>query len=226
MEEMTAPHASPLPRLEPAARPRSLLAMGGLSLTAGAVALYNGHVELLKPWKVVLGAILLLFGAAAGFGLWTGFWALIGKAVRKEARWRDHLAIALLADLGLTLFNLASSAAAFSLGLFAAGRYAVLAARAAVSFSALYAHIRCATLLTGRQARLAAALLIGGLAAVLGGLSYVVSKQASRLGLQPAISSNLWPPAFRIAKPMPASDFVARANALKKRVDKDRQKPD
>ncbi len=166
------------------------------------------------------GAFLLpLLAVAAAVAIWTGAWALISRVFFGQARFSLQLRIALTAALVLLAIDVLARSASFAFAFRAIDEYDGYAAWA-VFAAACHAHLRA---IATRHMNFAMGLVVALVAA--GATLQFVGKSEARklLGERPSLGE-LWPPAFRLARPASLDEFLGRAEAARRRVDQARLK--
>jgi len=163
--------------------------------------------------------LLPLLGFATVLVLWTGLWAVLSRIFFGQARFGLQLRIAATACVALIFWDQISESASFAFAWREMSEYAGLGAWAVLA-GACYGHLHAIGPRHMRAAMgLVLALIVAGAA-----LQYVGKSETRRLFGQRASLGDLRPPAFRLVPLASADDFFKRADAVKARVDRARQR--
>lgn len=151
--------------------------------------------------------------------LWTSAWALVSRIFAGQTLYTRHLVVALAVAVGGVIFNELREWLSYAMAL------PVLEEKDIVSFwlmlaIACYWHLR---VMAVRAMRLAMTLVTIALAAVVG-LQWVTMHETRKWTGQQATLGTLKPPAFRLARPVAADDFLSRTNGIKDELDAVRKK--
>ena len=154
-----------------------------------------------------LGATTLT--ALMGTAVWVGLWSLLSKTFTRQTHAGWHLKVFLLSSLAWLVVGAVPDMLAFALSWPAASDFGFVGGYA-VGAAALYFH-----LLAVEPARPRLLRAVAGVALVAGvGLTLWSNHQRSdRLGAE-LYMSHLFPPALRVARPVPAERFVDELAAL------------
>jgi hypothetical protein len=160
-----------------------------------------------------LGSTLLVGLTAAA--LWCGAWALLSKTITRQGHFGWHLRVFVIAALALLTLNVLPGLIAFSLSWPWLTDFSFIATFA-VGAAALYFHLL--GIEPARPRRLRWVVATGAVVAV--GLTLWFNQQrASRLGDE-LYMTHLFPPALRLARPLPADKFVDGLATLRPLLDR------
>ena len=163
--------------------------------------------------------LLPLLGFATVLVLWTGLWAVLSRIFFGQARFGLQLRIAATACLALIFWDQISESASFAFAWREMSEYAGLGAWAVLA-GACYGHLHAIGPRHMRAAMgLVLALIVAGAA-----LQYVGKSETRKLFGQRASLGDLRPPEFRLVPLASADDFFKRADGVKARVDRARQR--
>lgn len=190
----------------------------GPTLAAGAaLALALGFVTWLDSdpdtFARALGAAALT--AVMGAAVWIALWSLLSKTFTRQTAAGWHLKVFLIGSLAWMVAGTVPELLAFSLSWPALSDFGFVAGHA-VAAATLYYHLLAVEPARPKLMRgVAIAALLGGI-----GLTLWSNHQRSdRLGSDLYLS-NLYPPALRLARPVPADRFVDGLAALQPVLDK------
>ena len=190
----------------------------GPTLAAGAaLALALGFVTWLDSdpdtFARALGAAALT--AVMGAAIWIALWSLLSKTFTRQTASGWHLKVFLFGSLAWMAAGTLPELLAFALSWPALADFGFIAGHA-VAAATLYFHLLAVEPARPRLMRgVAIAALAGGI-----GLTLWSNQQRSdRLGSDLYLS-NLYPPALRLARPVPADRFVDGLAALQPVLDK------
>jgi hypothetical protein len=211
-ETYTVPAAS----LVVEAKPRwiELSALVVVALLINGLTLWLNEISEPRVSRYVAGMV----GLGAAVLLWSGLWGLVSRIFAGASRFPRHLAIAAGAFLLYTIYTIVAEALAFSLssgvvfGNVAAGFWVFLGI-------ACFLHLQViAPSHAWVKAGVLAVLVLAGIAAQLANHS-----EQLKNGAQPAIAETTFPPAFRLAHAQSADQFFTAVDALRDKLDADRQ---
>jgi len=159
-----------------------------------------------------LGAAALT--AVMGAALWVALWALLSKTFTRQTHADWHLKVFLIASLSWVVIAVVPDLLAFSLSWPWAGDFGFVLGYA-VGAAALYFHLTAVEPGRLRLMRgVAVMAFIGGVGLTL----WSNHQRSNRLGAE-LYMSHLFPPALRVAKPVPADRFVEGLAALQPVLD-------
>jgi hypothetical protein len=159
-----------------------------------------------------LGAAALT--AVMGAALWVALWALLSKTFTRQTHADWHLKVFLMASLAWVVIAVVPDLLAFSLSWPWAGDFGFVLGYA-VGATALYYHLTAVEPARLRLMRSVAVLaFIGGVGLTL----WSNHQRTDRLGAE-LYMSHLFPPALRVARPVPADRFVEGLAALQPVLD-------
>jgi hypothetical protein len=156
-----------------------------------------------------------LLAAVLGGALWCGAWALLSKTFTRQARFGWHLRVFLSSGVALLVVGSVPAAIAFALSWPWLTDYAFVG-DIGVAATALYFHLLAVEPARHRAMRWAAlSCALTGLAVTL----WFNQQRSDRFG-QELYMSHLFPPALRLARPVPVSTFVDSLGSLKAALDR------
>jgi hypothetical protein len=167
--------------------------------------------------RAIGGTLMMAIVVTAG---WCTVWALLSKTFTRQAHFGWHLRVFLFAAIGLMLVDAVPALLAFSLSWPAATNFAFIGTYA-VGAAALYFH-----LLAVEPARHRLLKWVATTGAVVGVvLSLWFNFQRSDRFGDELYMAHLFPPALRLARPVPADRFVDGLAAIKPALDRAAKEP-
>jgi FHA domain len=207
----------------------SLAPTTSLARRAGPMALAAVLLLIAVLFSTWLGTDPDAFGSQAGAAVlksllaaavWCGLWALLSKTFTRQARFGWHLRVFLYATLALLIVSSLPPLLAFSFSWPWASDFAFVA-DIAVTAAALYFH-----LLAVEPARRRVLKAVAVTCALVGvALSLWFNLQRTDLFGDELYMSHLFPPALRVAKPVPVDRFIDGLAPLKAALDKKAKDP-
>ena len=158
---------------------------------------------------------LVLSGALGVLLVWSGLWALATKLFSGQPRFWRHVRIASLSFIAANLLDFAAQMLAFAFSWENVGRFAflLLVFTAAVG---IYRHLLVAAPQSRRSLALGVVLVVLlGLPAMLG-TQWLKNKRLSNQ----LYMAQIFPPSWRIAKPVPMAQFLDEAAGIEQRLAK------
>ncbi|MEO8856396.1 MAG: FHA domain-containing protein [Burkholderiaceae bacterium] len=157
---------------------------------------------------------VLLVGALGVLFIWSGAWALGTKIFSGNARFWRHVRIACLAFVAGDLLEFAAQVGAFAFSWENLSRFAYLALVFTAALG-IYRHL----LVAAPHARRGLALVV--VAVLLIGLPTMWGTQwlKNRRVSDQLYMAQMFPPSWRIAKPVPVSQFLQEARGIQQRLD-------
>lgn len=188
----------------------TVAAAAGLALALGFVTWLDSDPD---TFARALGAAALT--AVMGAAIWIAIWSLLSKTFTRQTAAGWHLKVFLFGSLAWMASGTVPELLAFSLSWPALADFGFIAGHA-VAAATLYYHLLAVEPARPRLMRgVALAALAGGI-----GLTLWSNHQRSdRLGSDLYLS-NLYPPALRVARPVPADRFVDGLAALQPVLDR------
>lgn len=160
-----------------------------------------------------LGAAALT--ALMGASIWVALWSLLSKTFTRQTHADWHLKVFLIASLAWLLVGVVPELLAFSLSWPVAGDFGFIAGYA-VGAAALYFHLLAVEPARPKLMRSVAVLaFIGGVGLTL----WSNVQRTDRLGAE-LYMSHLFPPALRVARPVPSDRFIQGLAELQPVLDK------
>ena len=172
------------------------------------------------PDGLTRAAGMALLTAVAAAAVWCGAWALLSKTFTRQSHFGWHLRVFLFAALALTLLGNVAALLAFALSWPEVSDFAFIAEIAIVAV-AIYFHLLAVEPARRRALRWVA---LGGAAAGVALTMWFNVQRTDRLGDE-LYMNHLFPPALRLARPMPADAFVEGLAPLKAALDKAARQP-
>ncbi len=211
------PVADELPLMATTAASRSaLLALAALVL---ADLLFTTWLETDRE-SFARGAAVALLAGIGGAALWCGAWALLSKTFSRQAHFGWHLCVFLMASVAWVGVTLLPKLAAFAFSWPWASDFDFLGQIAVVA-GAFYFHLLGVEPARPRQLRAVA--IAAGLAGVLIACWYNLQR-GDQLGDE-LYMSHLFPPALRLARPVPIERLIDRLGTLKEPLDRKAREP-
>ena len=161
----------------------------------------------------------LLVGLTAA-ALWCGAWALLSKTITRQGHFGWHLRVFVIAALALLALNVLPGLVAFALSWPWLTDFSFIATFA-VGAAALYFHLL--GIEPARPRRLRWVVATGAVVAVALTL-WFNQQRTSRIGDE-LYMSHLYPPALRIARPLPADRFIDGLGSLRALLDRKAKEP-
>jgi len=163
-------------------------------------------------WRA-LGAMLL--SALFAIAVWCGLWALLSKTFTRQAHFGWHLKVMLFASVVWLALSVVPDLFAFALSWPWVSDFSFVAAYAVIA-TALYFHLLAVEPARPRLLRAVAG--AGFVAAVVLAL-WFNQQRSGRYGAE-LYMSHLFPPALRVARPIPVDRFVDKLAPLQAQLDK------
>ncbi len=156
-----------------------------------------------------------LMTALGGAVVWCGAWSLLSKTFTRQARFGWHLQVFLYGSIGLLVLGAVPAVLAYAFSWPAVTDFAFVATFI-VGGIAVYFHLLA---VEPARPRLLRGVVATG---VLTGIALTLWLNVSRTDLfgEELYMSHLFPPALRLARPVPAERFIAGLAALKPVLDK------
>ena len=187
-------------------------------LLIGMVAIFTVWLQDTQSFQLVRYLQALAFGLGAGLA-WAGAWAFANRLFGRHARLGRHLFIFGCALTAMTVYKIASSAAAFAFSLEALTRYSSHMA-IVIAAGMLFYHLN--TVKPHNPRRFAITCMV--LALLGSGLTLLSNEQRTgRLADSPYMSVVLQP-SMRVSPDHTVDEFMQDVNALKKQADEERTK--
>jgi hypothetical protein len=191
--------------------------VAGLLLVLGL--LFKSYLDT-DPDTFARAAGSALLAAFVGGAVWCGAWALLSKTFTRQAHFGWHVRVFLFASVALLGVSVVPALVAFALSWPWLTDFAFIG-DVAVAATALYFH-----LLAVEPARQRALKWVAASCAFVGvGLSLWFNVQRTDLYGEELYMNHLFPPALRLARPMPADAFVDGLTPLKAVLDKKAKEP-
>ena len=162
----------------------------------------------------------MLLASVLGAALWCGLWALLSKTFTRQARFGWHLRVFLLASIALLGMSALPALLAFAFAWPGLTDFAFVAT-IAIGATALYFHLLA---VEPSRHRLLAWLAGAGAAAGVALSLWLNVQQTDQWGDE-LYMNHLFPPAWRLAKPIAADPFIDGLAALKPRLDAKAREP-
>jgi MFS family permease len=193
------------------------LLIAALLLLAGA--LFRTWLDT-DPESLARAAGGVLLSAIVGGAVWCGAWALLSKTFTRQAHLGWHVRVFLLSGLALLAVGSVPALIAFAFSWPWLTDFAFVG-EIAVAAAALYFHLLAVEPARHRALKWAAAAC-----AIVGvGLTLWFNVQRSDLFGDELYMNHLFPPALRVARPVPADAFVDGLASLKATLDKKAKEP-
>jgi len=192
------------------------LAMAVLVLAGLA---FNAYLET-DPENLVRGLGNTLLLALSAGAVWCSAWALLSKTITRQGHFGWHLRVFVVACLALLALSVVPGAFAFALSWPWLTDFAFVATYA-VAATALYFHLLAIEPARPRLLRWVVA--TGALVGIALTLWFNLQR-TGRLG-EELYMTHLFPPALRVAKPIPVETFVERLAPLRPLLDRKAQEP-
>ena len=211
------PVAPELPLVTAAAGSRSTL----LALIAFVIAdlLFTTWLDTDRDSFARAAAVMLLGGIGAA-AVWCGAWALLSKTFSRQARFGWHLRVFLVASVAWIGVTFLPKLVAFAFSWPWASDYDFLGEIAVVA-GAFYFHLLAVE--PARPRLLRAVAVGGGLAGVLIACWFNLQR-GDQLGDE-LYMSHLFPPALRLARPVPVDRLIDRLGTLKEPLERKAREP-
>ncbi len=191
----------------------------GLALVLVAGVLFNTWLDT-DPDSLgrAVGAILLT--SFVGASVWCGLWALLSKTFTRQSHLAWHIRVFLLASIAWMVLGVLPSLVAFALSWPWVSDFAFVAS-VGVGATALYFHLLAVEPARPRMLRRAAlTTAVVGIALSL----WFNQQRTDRLG-EELYMNHLFPPALRLARPVPVDAFVDGLAPLQKVLDQKAKEP-
>lgn len=161
-----------------------------------------------------------LLSALVGAALWCGFWAMLSKVFTRQAHFGWHLRVFLFSGIGLMILSVVPPMLAFAFSWPWATDFAFIG-EIAVAATALYFH-----LLAVEPARHRLLKWVAATCAVVGVvLTLWLNVQRTDQFGDELYMNHLFPPGWRVAKPISTDAFVGGLSPLKATLDKKAKEP-
>jgi hypothetical protein len=186
----------------------------GLALTVLAVVLFNSYLDN-DPDGLsrAIGAAVLT--AVSGGAVWCGFWALLSKLFARQSNFAWHVRVFVVASLVMLAIAALPPLLAFSFSWPWLTDFSFVAVFATIA-AAIYFHLLAVE--PGRQ-RLMRVVATTGFVVGVALTLWFNMQRTGRLGEEPYMS-HLFPPAFRLAKPVGVDHFVDGLAPMQTLLDK------
>ena len=189
------------------------------SITALAVALLlmvgQAWLKSTEAPKLLQELPVLLMGAVAGLALWAGLWALATKLFTGHPQFWRHVRIASLTFVASEIAVLAAQVLAFVFSWESLGQFSYLVMVLAGAYG-IYRHLLVVAPQPRRSLAVGVALVVLLGLPVLFGTQWLKNKRLS----DQLYMSRLFPPAWRVATPVPVATFMQEAASLEQRLAK------
>jgi len=199
---------------------RQALMVAIAALVLLAALLFNTYLDS-DPDGLSRAAGAMMLSALVGGAIWCGAWALLSKTFTRQAHFGWHVRVFLFAGIALIVANALPALLAFAFSLPALTDFAFIA-EIAVAAAALYFH-----LLAVEPARRWLLKAVAVTCAVVGvALTLWFNVQRADMLGDELYMSHLFPPGFRIARPITSQAFIDDLATLKPQLDKKAKEPD
>lgn len=165
-----------------------------------------------------LGAMLLT--ALVGTAVWCGAWALLSKTFTRQGHFGWHLKVFLTASLAWLVVGVVPELLAFALSWPWVSDFGFVALYT-IGAAALYFHLLA---VEPARPRLLRAVAVVALVSGVGLALWFNHQRSDRLGAE-LYMSHLFPPALRLARPVPADRFVDDLETLQATLDRKAKEP-
>ena len=186
-----------------------------LAALATAMLLMLGQVWLksTETQKLLQELPMVMIGALAGLAAWAGLWAMVTKLFSGHPQFWRHVRIASLAFVASEVLEFVAQILAFAFSWESVGRFSYLVLVLVASVG-IYRHL----LVVAPQPR--RGLAVGVALVVILGLPVMLGTQwlkNKRLSNQ-LYMAKLFPPAWRVATPVPVATFLQEAGSIEQRL--------
>ena len=208
----------PLAAAAVTAVPRAVVSLG-LALLLAAGLLFNTWLDN-DPDNLGRAIGMTLLTAVVGAAVWCGLWALLSKTFTRQGHFGWHLRVFLIASIAWLAVGVVPSLLAFAFDWPWASDFGFVAG-VAVAGCAFYFHLLAVEPARPRGVRRAA------ITAALVGIALTLwfNQQRTDLYGEELYMNHLYPPALRLARPLPVDAFVDGLAPLQAVLDKKAKEP-
>ena len=193
--------------------------MVGAGLVLVVLQLFNTWLEN-DPDTLARAVGSTLIATVVGLAVWCTGWALLSKLFTRQAHFGWHLKVFLFASVALLVVGTLPPLIAFMMSWPAVSSFGFVAVYA-VGAAAIYFHLLAVE--PARPRLMRAVAMVGAVVGI--GLTMLFNHQRSgRLG-EELYMNHVFPPALRLARPVPADRFVEGLAPLQQALDRKAKEP-